>query len=123
MAALCAVSSEHLDYIQNLGATCLWLSPLFPSPSHHGYDATDYQAVEPRLGSDADLRALIAAAHARGMRLILDFVANHMSSQHAAFQRALADEHSAERGWFTFTHWPDQYLSFFWCPGSPADRC
>lgn len=105
--------TEHLDYIHTLGVTCLWLSPLFPSPSHHGYDATDYQSVEPRLGSDADLRGLIVAAHARGIRVILDFVANHMSSQHAAFQRALADTDSPERGWFRFTHWPDQYLTFF----------
>lgn len=105
--------TEQLDYIHNLGATCLWLSPLFPSPSHHGYDATNYQSVEPRLGSDADLRGLIVAAHARGIRVILDFVANHMSSQHPAFQRALADADSPERGWFRFTHWPDQYLSFF----------
>lgn len=104
---------EQMDYIASLGATCIWLSPLFPSPSHHGYDATDYRSVEPRLGSEDDLRALTAQAHARGMRVIFDFVANHMSSHHPAFQRAINDEHCAERGWFTFTHWPDQYLSFF----------
>ena len=104
---------EQIEYISSLGTSCIWLSPLFPSPSHHGYDATDYQTVEPRLGSEADLRELIEAAHARGIRVILDYVANHMSSSHPAFQRAIGDEQSAERGWFTFAHWPDQYLTFF----------
>jgi len=104
---------ERLDEIQELGATCLWLSPIFPSPSHHGYDATDYQAIEARLGSLDDLRALTDAAHARGMRVILDYVVNHVSGAHPAFQAALADRGSPEAGWFTFTRWPDQYLSFF----------
>lgn len=104
---------EQLDYIAGLGATCIWLSPLFPSPSHHGYDATDYGAVEPRLGSAGDLSELIAAAHQRGMRVILDYVVNHISSEHAAFRAAQADERSPEAAWFSFTRWPDQYLSFF----------
>ena len=56
---------ERLDHIVDLGVTCLWLSPVFPSPSHHGYDATDYRRVEPRLGTEADLRELVDAAHAR----------------------------------------------------------
>ena len=104
---------ERLDHVVDLGVTCLWLSPIFPSPSHHGYDASDYGAVEPRLGSEADLRELVAAAHGRGLRVILDFVANHVSSAHPAFGTALADRDSPEARWFTFTHWPDQYLSFF----------
>ena len=53
---------ERLDHVIGLGATCLWLSPLFPSPSHHGYDTTDYTAVEPRLGTEEDLRELIDLA-------------------------------------------------------------
>ncbi|HEU4326261.1 MAG TPA: alpha-amylase family glycosyl hydrolase [Roseiflexaceae bacterium] len=104
---------EQIDYIAALGATCLWLSPLFPSPSHHGYDATDYRSVEPRLGSEEDLRALVEAAHARGIRVILDFVVNHTSWDHPAFRTAIADRASAEADWFTFTNWPDQYLTFF----------
>lgn len=111
--------TEHLDYIAALGTTCIWLSPLFPSPSHHGYDATDYGAVEPRLGSAADLQALLDAAHARGMRVILDYVVNHTSHQHPAFARARADQSSAEASWFTFTRWPDQYMSFFGVPDMP----
>lgn len=104
---------ERLDYIASLGATCLWLSPLFPSPSHHGYDATDYTSVEPRLGTAEDLRALTDAAHERGMRVILDYVVNHMSWEHPAFVAARADHGSPEAAWFTFTRWPDQYLTFF----------
>ena len=104
---------ERLDYIAALGATCIWLSPIFPSPSHHGYDATDYAAVEPRLGAEADLRDLVAAAHARGIRVLLDYVVNHVSDRHPAFQAALAAPDAPEAAWFTFTRWPDQYLSFF----------
>jgi cyclomaltodextrinase len=104
---------ERLDHIADLGATCLWLSPIYPSPSHHGYDATDYRSVEPRLGTEADLVALCAAAHVRGIRVILDFVVNHLSSGHPAFQAAQADRSSPEAAWFTFTAWPDAYLSFF----------
>ena len=81
---------QKLDYIQSFGFNTLWLSPLFASPSHHGYDATDLYQVEPRLGTNADLKELIAAAHARGMRLLLDFVANHWSHQHPSFQAASA---------------------------------
>jgi glycosidase len=110
---------ERLDHIIGLGATCLWLSPLFPSPSHHGYDTTDYAAVEPRLGTEEDLRDLIEAAHAAGIRVILDYVANHVSSAHPAFQAALADRSAPEASWFHFIRWPDRYLSFFGVPDHP----
>ena len=104
---------ERLGYIAALGATCIWLSPVFPSPSHHGDDATDYRSVEPRLGSADDLRALTSAAHARGIRVILDYVVNHVSWDHPAFRAALVDQGSPEASWFTFTRWPEQYLTFF----------
>ena len=104
---------DHIDHIADLGATCVWLTPVFPSPSHHGYDTTDYLGVERRLGTEDDLRELIEAVHARGMRIVLDFVANHASSRHPAFQAALADRDAPEALWFTFTDWPDHYLSFF----------
>lgn len=104
---------DRLPYLEQLGATCLWLSPIFPSPSHHGYDATDYLHVEPRLGTDDDLRELLAAAHARGMRVLLDYVANHVSNEHPAFLAATAAADAPEREWFTFRQWPDVYRSFF----------
>jgi cyclomaltodextrinase len=104
---------ERLDHIVSTGATCIWLSPVFPSPSHHGYDATDYRSIEPRLGTVEDLRDLVADAHARGLRVILDFVVNHVSSAHPAFRRATADAASPEVRWFLFDHWPDEYQTFF----------
>ncbi len=104
---------EQLPYLEGLGVTCLWLSPVFPSPSHHGYDATDYLHVEPRLGSDDDLRELFAAAHKRGMLVLLDYVANHVSNEHPNFIRAITSEDAAEREWFTFERWPTEYRSFF----------
>lgn len=105
--------TDGLGYLAELGVTCLWLTPIFPSPTHHGYDATDYTGVEPRLGTLEDLRALTAAAHARGMRVVLDYVVNHMYRRHPAFLAAQADRGAPEAGWFSFTRWPDQYLTFF----------
>ena len=104
--------TAHLPYLVDLGVTCLWLSPVFPSPSHHGYDATDYFAIEPRLGTENDLRDLIAEAHDHGLRVLLDFVANHASDKHSIFTNARADPASAERAWFTFLN-DGTYRSFF----------
>ncbi len=110
---------EQLPYLEALGVTCLWLSPVFPSPSHHGYDATDYLHVEPRLGTDDDLRDLFATAHTRGIRVLLDYVANHVSNEHPAFVRAITEVAAPERQWFTFEHWPHEYRSFFGVPTLP----
>ncbi|MGH2628243.1 MAG: alpha-amylase family glycosyl hydrolase [Anaerolineales bacterium] len=104
---------DRIDYIAGLGATCLWLSPIFPSPSAHGYDATDTGHVEPRLGGDEALRALVAAAHARGMRLILDLVCNHVSDQHPFFREALASPAGPYRKWFRFEDTGAGYRSYF----------
>ena len=104
---------EKMDYLSDLGVNVLYLSPIFPSPSHHGYDSTELFDIEPRLGTRADLRVLLDEAHARGMRVILDFVPNHISNEHPIFQQAISDPHSPYRDWFTFGHWPDQYATFF----------
>ncbi len=69
----------------DLGVTLLWLMPIMPSPSYHGYDGTDYMNVNPAYGKLADLDALVALAHSRGVKIILDFVANHTSPQHPWF--------------------------------------
>ncbi len=108
-----ACVTEQIEQIAALGASIIWLSPIFASPSHHGYDTTDFYAVEPRLGSMEDLRALLDAAHTRGIRVLLDFTANHISDQHPAFQAAYHDPHSPTRDWFTFTNYPETYISFF----------
>ncbi len=112
--------TAHLDYIAELGCNTLWLSPIFPSPTHHGYDVTDYQDIEPRLGTLEDLRALLAAAHAREMRIVLDIAFNHCSDQHPLFQQALADPDSPYRDWFHFDmQYSDGYRSYFGVPTMP----
>jgi len=92
--------AEKLDYIADLGATCLWLSPIFPSPTSHGYDATDYERVAPRLGGDAALKALVDEAHRRGLRVVLDLACSHLSDRHPIFQDALSNPGSPYRDWF-----------------------
>lgn len=110
---------QKLDYIQSLGCNAIWLSPLFASPSHHGYDATDYYTVEPRFGTNAELIELIKKAHQHDIRVILDFVANHWSNRHPTFQAAQHDENSEYRAWYTWQRWPDEYTSFFGVKGMP----
>lgn len=109
---------EKLDYIKDLGFNTLWLSPIFCSPSHHGYDISDYMRIEPRMGTEADLRELLDLAHGKGMRVLLDFVANHCSNQHARFQAALAGDQSAT-AWFKWKEFP-QYESFYNVPEMPC---
>lgn len=110
---------SKLDYLQDLGVNCLWLTPIFPSPSHHGYDPTDYSTIEPRIGTIEDWHRLVSEAHQRGMRIILDYVVNHVSNQHPAFQTALSDRQHATYEWFRFRDYPHQYDCFFDVPGQP----
>lgn len=104
---------EKLDYIADLGFNCLWLNPFFPDKTHHGYHAEDYFQVNPRLGTLETVQELVAAAHARGLRVLLDFVANHWSYEHATFQAALADPDSDYVNWYIWKEYPDEYKTFF----------
>jgi len=104
---------DKLDYIRSLGFNTIWLSPFFRSTSHHGYNGSDYYTVEPRLGTNADLKDLIAKAHLHGMRVLLDFVANHWSKDHPTFQDAQKNPNSLFHDWYTWRHWPDDYESYF----------
>lgn len=104
---------DKLDYIEQLGVNCIWLSPTWVSPSHHGYDVTNYDRVEPRLGGDEALHALVEAAHQRGMRILLDLACNHISNQHPIFRAALGDPNNPCRDWFTFDDSENGYKSFF----------
>ncbi len=110
---------EKLDYIAELGANCLWLTPVFPSPSYHGYDATSFFEINPRLGTMEDFRELVEGAHARGIRVLMDFVPNHWSSQHPTFVEATQDRNSQYFKWYTFERWPDEYKCFFTSRGLP----
>jgi cyclomaltodextrinase len=105
---------ERLDYLADLGVTALWLSPIFRTTSYHGYDTSDFFAVDPRFGSDDDLRALVQAAHTRGLRVILDFVANHTSVEFPPFVEARRDSASPRRNWFRFDRaYKHGYRAFF----------
>lgn len=104
---------ENLDYIQDLGFNCLWLNPFFPDQTHHGYHATDYLTVNPRLGSLEEMRELVEGAHAREIRLLLDFVANHWGSEHPFFRAAQADRESEYYPWFFWKDWPQGYETYF----------
>lgn len=77
---------RHLDYLKQLGVDALWLSPIFRSPmADAGYDISDYCDIDPLFGSLADIDRLIAEAHARDIRVLLDFVPNHTSDEHPWF--------------------------------------
>ncbi|HTU55858.1 MAG TPA: maltose alpha-D-glucosyltransferase [Acetobacteraceae bacterium] len=81
--------NEKLDYIAALGANAIWLLPFYPSPRHDdGYDIAEYRAVHPEYGTLRDMRRFLAAAHARGIRVITELVINHTSEAHPWFQRA-----------------------------------
>jgi maltose alpha-D-glucosyltransferase/alpha-amylase len=101
----------RLTYLAELGVTCLWLQPLYPSPWHDdGYDISDYTAVDPRLGTLTDFDQLVDAAQALGMRVLLDLAVNHTSTTHRWFQHARLDAASPYRDWYIFAKerpdWP-----------------
>ena len=85
--------TSKLDYIRDLGADYIWLTPFFPSPQRdNGYDVADYCGVEPMFGTMADAEELLREAEKRGIGLMLDMVFNHTSTAHAWFQKALAGD-------------------------------
>ncbi|MBD5635171.1 MAG: alpha-amylase, partial [Candidatus Eremiobacteraeota bacterium] len=98
--------TQKLDYIKNLGATCVWLLPFFPSPMRDdGYDIADYRAVNPAYGTMHDFRTFVKAAHDRGIRVLIELVVNHTSDQHAWFQRARRARSGSV--WRDFYVWSD----------------
>ncbi|NOK86177.1 MAG: DUF3459 domain-containing protein [Chloroflexi bacterium AL-W] len=92
--------TEQLDYLQGLGITGLWLMPISPSPSYHGYDVTDYRAINPDYGTMDDFRELLDEAQARGIAIIIDLVINHASVEHPWFIDSAASPESEFRDWF-----------------------
>ena len=102
---------EKLDYLQELGITCLWLLPLFPSPlKDDGYDISDYRSIHPDYGTVEDFRQLVAAAHARRIRVLVELVVNHTSDQHPWFQAARrAPPGSSERDFYVWSDTDQRY--------------
>src|SRR5437763_9059584 len=103
---------QRLDYVTDtLGVDAVWLSPFFPSPmADFGYDVADYCAVDPLFGSLADFDRLLAEAHARGLKVIVDYVPNHTSDQHPWFQASRSARDNPYRDWY------------IWRDGSPPNN-
>lgn len=114
----------RLDYLTDLGVDALWLSPIYVSPMvDFGYDIADHRAIDARFGTLADFDRLIAAVHARGLKLILDFVPNHTSDRHPWFEEARRSRSASRRDWYIWRdpgpggRPPNNWLSLF---GGPA---
>ena len=101
---------SHLDYLNDgnpatttdLGIDAIWLMPVFESPSYHGYDATDYETIEKDYGTNANFQRLLDEAHKRGIRVIIDFVMNHTSSEHPWFIESASSPASPKRDWYVW---------------------
>jgi alpha-glucosidase len=90
-----------LDHLEKLGVKVVWLCPMYKSPmDDNGYDISDYQAIQPEFGTMFDFDALLAAIHARGMKLIIDLVVNHTSDEHPWFLESRASRENPKRDWY-----------------------
>ncbi len=95
--------TSRLDHIADLGADCIWLSPIFASPQEDmGYDVSDYLAVDPLFGDLADVKALLDGAHARGLKVIVDQVLSHTSDQHEWFKASRLDRTNDKADWYVW---------------------
>ena len=106
--------TEKLGYLQELGVNAIWLMPIHPSPSYHGYDVIDYYEVNPEYGTLDDFRHLVDEAHKREMRIIIDLVLNHTSSQHAWFIDSNSGSQSEYRDYYV---WADTSGGNGWYAG------
>jgi glycosidase len=106
--------TEKLDYIQELGITAIWLMPINPSPSYHGYDIINYFAVNHEYGTMDDFRNLLEEAHNRDIRIIIDLVINHTSAMHPFFIDANRNIDSSYRNWYI---WSDKWEGSGWHQG------
>jgi len=115
---------RRLDYLAWLGVGAIWISPIFPSPmADFGYDISDYCAIDPVFGSIAEFDVLVHDAHARGLKVILDYVPNHTSDRHPWFVASRASRANAKRDWYIWLDGkaggepPNNWISQF---GGPA---
>lgn len=104
---------QHLDYLDGLGVSAVWLSPAHPADAYHGYGVTDYNALNPKYGSEEDFKSLIDAAHRKGIKVYMDYVLNHSGKGNPWFKEALADESSPYRDYYLICDNPSSdYRSF-----------
>ena len=121
--------TSRLDYLRWLGVDAVWISPVYPSPmADFGYDVANYVDIHPMFGTLEDFDRLLAAAHARGLKVILDFVPNHSSDQHPWFVEARSSRDNAKRDWYIWRDPapdggpPTNWLSNFGGPGWTLDE-
>ncbi|MHC9247785.1 alpha,alpha-phosphotrehalase [Aeromonas jandaei] len=122
----------RLDYLKTLGVDALWLTPVYVSPQvDNGYDIADYYAIDPAYGTMADFEALLAAAHARDIRIVMDIVVNHTSTEHAWFKSALGDKNSPYRDYYIWrdpvdggvpNNWQSKFGGSAWELDSATDQ-
>jgi alpha-glucosidase len=116
--------ASRLDYLLDLGVDAIWISPIYPSPmADFGYDVSNYTDIDPMFGTLADFDALVAAAHVRGLKIVLDFVPNHTSDQHPWFIESRISRDNPKRDWYIWRDGkadgavPNNWVSEF---GGPA---
>jgi maltose alpha-D-glucosyltransferase/alpha-amylase len=102
--------TQRLDYLQELGITAIWLLPFYPSPLRDdGYDIADYTSVHASYGSLEDFKTFLAAAHSRGIRIIIEMVLNHTSDQHPWFKEARSSHENPRRDWYVWSETDTRY--------------
>lgn len=115
---------SKLDYLKNLSVDAIWLTPVYASPMiDNGYDISDYYAINPQFGTMEDFDLFLAEAHQRGIRIVMDIVVNHTSTEHAWFQSALGDKNSPYRDYYIWkdpvngqapTNWQSKFGGNAW---------
>ncbi len=116
--------TQHLDYLDSIGATALWLSPIHEAMSYHGYNVNDYWSVNPRLGSEADLQDLISQAKTRNIDIYLDFVLNHSGKDNIWFKQAMSDPSGIYGNYYVFEDKPGESVTGgmgTWCSTSSGN--
>ena len=98
-------ATSKLDYLQNLGIKAVWLMPIMASPSYHKYDVTDYKSVHPDYGTEKDFKNFVSEAHKRDIKVIIDMIINHSSSEHPWFKKASENPNSPYRKYYV---WADK---------------
>ena len=121
--------ASRLDYLVSLGVDAVWISPIFPSPmADFGYDVADYCDIDPLFGALQDFDRLIAAAHERGLKIILDYVPNHTSDRHPWFIESRSSRDNPKRDWYIWRDPkpdgspPSNWLSEFGGRPGPSTR-
>ncbi|MCF7486422.1 alpha,alpha-phosphotrehalase [Vibrio sp. A2-1] len=115
---------SKLDYLKHLSVDAIWLTPVYASPMiDNGYDISDYYAINPQFGTMEDFDLLLSEAHQRGIRIVMDIVVNHTSTEHAWFQSALGDKNSPYRDYYIWkdpvdgqapTNWQSKFGGNAW---------